>query len=138
MAENTEVMKWFRSVNDSDIWLAAHTLYESRKGIESELKKDPNRFGALAGLAALEALEARYEKRVATFDAPAAREAARLFAERGVDEKDRMYVAVAKVNDMTLVTRNTKDTRGLGVPLLNPYTDPPDRFDPAGYREKKE
>ncbi|EGF92764.1 PIN domain protein [Asticcacaulis biprosthecium C19] len=134
MANNPEVMKWLGTVDDSDIWLASHTIYESRKGIERELKKNPVNPGALKGQAFLDDLEARFKDRIAPFDAVAAKEAARLVADSGANEKDRMYVAVAKVNDMTLISRNAKDVKGLGVPVLNPYTDPVDRFDRVGKR----
>ncbi len=134
MGRNAAVGKWLDTVDDSDIWLSAHTLYESRVGIERALKKDASNPGALKGLDFVEALEAAYRDRIAGFDAAAAREAAKLVAQKGVDEKDRMIVAVARVNGMTLVTRNAKDMCGLGVPVLNPYTDPPDRFDAKGKR----
>lgn len=134
MAKNCAVIKWLGTVNDSEIWLSAHTLYEARLGVQKVLAKDTVNPGALSGLAFIDDLEAYHRDRIASFDASAAEVAARLVAEKGVNEKDPMMVAVAKVNGMILVTRNTKDMRGLGVCLLNPYNDPVDRFDPSGKR----
>ena len=34
---------------------------------------------------------------------------------------DGLLAATARVHDMQLVTRNTADVEGLGVPVLNPF-----------------
>ena len=35
--------------------------------------------------------------------------------------EDAMIAAVAKVNGLTVVTRNVRDFAGFGVPVLNPF-----------------
>ena len=35
--------------------------------------------------------------------------------------EDAMIAAVAKVNGLTVVTRNVRDFTGFGVPVLNPF-----------------
>jgi predicted nucleic acid-binding protein len=35
--------------------------------------------------------------------------------------EDAMIAAVAKVNSLTVVTRNVRDFTGFGVPVLNPF-----------------
>ena len=38
---------------------------------------------------------------------------------------DALIAATARVNGLTLVTRNVKDFEHAGVPLINPFTDSP-------------
>ena len=35
--------------------------------------------------------------------------------------EDAMIAAVAKVNGLTVVTRNIRDFTGFGIPVLNPF-----------------
>ena len=35
--------------------------------------------------------------------------------------EDAMIAAVAKVNGLTVVTRNVRDFTGFGIPVLNPF-----------------
>ncbi|MER8887502.1 hypothetical protein [Mesorhizobium sp. M0816] len=46
------------------------------------------------------------------------------------DRWDLALAATARVHGLILVTRNIKDFAGRGVHLLNPFEDPPLRFDP--------
>jgi predicted nucleic acid-binding protein len=39
--------------------------------------------------------------------------------------EDAMLAATARLHGLTLVTRNTRDSKGLGLPLLNPFTREP-------------
>jgi predicted nucleic acid-binding protein len=36
--------------------------------------------------------------------------------------EDAMIAAIAKVNGLTVATRNTRDLERFGVPLVNPFT----------------
>ena len=67
---------------------------------------------------------------VPTFDArilPVDRHAARICARLHVPDQrpynDALIAATAIRNDLTLVTRNTRDFAELNVPLLNPFSD---------------
>jgi toxin FitB len=46
--------------------------------------------------------------------------------EKHIDEAG--LAATARSHRLVLVTRNTKDFIGRGVPLLNPYKSPPERL----------
>jgi len=37
-------------------------------------------------------------------------------------QADMLIAATARINDLTLVTRNTKDFEGCGIPLSNPFS----------------
>jgi len=45
----------------------------------------------------------------------------RLRARRSAPVVDTFLAATARVHDLTLVTRNTRDFRSLDVPVLNPW-----------------
>lgn len=45
----------------------------------------------------------------------------RMSADRPRPAIDTLLAATARVRGMTLVTRNTRDVEGLGVPTLNPF-----------------
>ena len=59
---------------------------------------------------------------VLAFDTPSAREAARLLhgKSRTVRE-DAMIAAIARVNGLTVATRNVRDFASFGVPVLDPF-----------------
>ena len=46
------------------------------------------------------------------------------FAARGIvrSQPDMLIAATAQVHALTLVTRNTADFAGCGIPLLNPFS----------------
>ena len=58
-------------------------------------------------------------------DAAAAREAARLLNKQPMElMADAMIAAIAKVNGLTVATRNTRDFERFSVPLVNPFLFP--------------
>jgi toxin FitB len=67
-----------------------------------------------------------YAGRVLPFDEPAAREFARIVAERRVRGRpipfaDAQIAAIARANSATLATRNIQDFEGCAVRLVNPW-----------------
>lgn len=78
--------------------------------------------------AALEIFEADFSGRVLSFDQEAARHYAELYAARrqagrSVGMADLMIAAIARANSAQLVTRNTHDFEGCGVPLIDPWEE---------------
>lgn len=76
--------------------------------------------------AALGIFEADFGGRVLPFDQDAARHYAELYAirrqaGRSVAMADLMIAAIARANGTQLVTRNTRDFEGCGVPLIDPW-----------------
>jgi predicted nucleic acid-binding protein len=62
---------------------------------------------------------------VLPLDAAAAREAARLMTNQPMTlMADAMIAAIAKVNGLTVATRNTRDFERFAVPLVNPFLFP--------------
>jgi toxin FitB len=63
----------------------------------------------------------QYRKNVLEFDTHAAQVWGRLRVPHPEHEIDKQIAAIALVNSLTVVTRNTADFAGTGVNLLNPF-----------------
>lgn len=61
------------------------------------------------------------EDRIFGVDEFVAREWGRMGARRSLPPIDSLIAATALVHGLTVVTRNTRDFDGLGVPVLNPW-----------------
>lgn len=113
------VAVWWASVGEHELWLSALVLGEIRKGVELARRGNPARAAALE--AWLEAVVAGFGDRVLGIDTPVAEEWGRVNAIRSVPVIDGLLAATARVNGLTLVTRNEADVAGLGVEVLNPF-----------------
>jgi predicted nucleic acid-binding protein len=87
-------------------------------GVEQLRSQDPERAARFEfWIARLEAGD-----HVLPFDAAASRETARLLHKQPMSlMADAMIAAIAKVNGLTLATRNTRDFERFRVPLVNPF-----------------
>jgi len=63
----------------------------------------------------------RYGENILAFEADAAPVWGRLRVPNPGHEMDKQIAAIALVNDLTVVTRNTADFEGTGVTLINPF-----------------
>lgn len=68
----------------------------------------------------------QYKKNIVNFDSESAQAAAEielalLNAGKICDFEDRMIAAIAKTNNMTVATRNTKHFQNMNVDLVNPF-----------------
>lgn len=112
------VVRWIGSVEDHTLHLATVTLGEIQAGIELTREQDPGKAGEIE--AWLELLSASLN--VLTMDGAAFRCWAKLMHRKSDTlYEDAMIAAVAKVNGLTVVTRNVRDFTGFGVPVLNPF-----------------
>jgi toxin FitB len=113
------VLAWLESVDDADLHLASVTIGEIQAGIERTREQDP---------AKAEEIERWLDQVCETFnilslDGPAFRCWAQLM-HRQSDTlyEDAMIAAIAKVHQLTVVTRNVADFRRFEVPLFDPFT----------------
>ena len=116
---DSKVAAWFATVEDSDLFLSALVLGEIRRGIELARPRDPSKADALQ--AWLESVVAAFGDRVLSVDVAVSDQWGRMSAMRPIPVVDGLLGATAKVHDLTLVTRNDSDIRGLGVRTLNPF-----------------
>ena len=109
---------WLATVDDADLHLASVTVGEIQAGIELSREQDARK---------AEEIEQWLNRvcdtfRILPMDGPAFRCWARLM-HRQSDTlyEDAMIAAIAKVHQLTVVTRNVSDFRRFDVPLLDPF-----------------
>ena len=116
---NVHVAAWYAAVDDGELYLSVLVLGEIRKGIERARAKLPTRAKALDEW--LTTVTHSFAERILPIDQAAAEEWGRMSAKRSVSTIDALLAATAKVNGLTLVTRNMTDVADLGATVLNPF-----------------
>lgn len=112
----------FLSAADAEgLFLSVLTLGEMRKGVAARRRADPAAADALA--AWVDGIETTFADRVLPVDAAAARGWGELSASRSIPVIDTLIAATAISRGLTLVTRNTRDVRSTGVPLVDPWQE---------------
>jgi toxin FitB len=119
---NPGVVAFFDSVYAANepIYLSAITIGELRRGVELiRHRGDFEQAKVLENW--LATILSEFADRILTFDAEAAQVWGRLRVPDPSNALDKQIAAIAFVNDMTVVTRNTKDFEGTGLSLKNPF-----------------
>lgn len=112
------VLAWLDGVDDANLHLATVTLGEIQAGIELTREQDPGKASELE--AWLDLVSLSYN--VLPMDGSAFRCWARLMhRQSNTLYEDAMIAAIAKVNHLTVVTRNGAVFKTFEVPLLNPF-----------------
>ena len=119
---NPGVMAFFEAVaiaNDP-VYLSTISIGELRRGVELIRHR-----GDLDQAVLLEnwlmTILSEFADRILTFDAEAAQVWGRLRVPDPAHALDKQIAAIALVNDLTVVTRNTADFEGAGLRLKNPF-----------------
>jgi predicted nucleic acid-binding protein len=112
------VLAWLQSVEDADLHLASVTIGEIQAGIELTREQDASKAGEIEMW--LDQVSGSFN--ILTMDGPAFRCWAQLM-HRQSDTlyEDAMIAAIARVHQLTVVTRNLADFSRFDVPLLNPF-----------------
>jgi predicted nucleic acid-binding protein len=116
---DTNVTAWYASIDDADVYLSVLVLGEIRKGIERLRGRDPTQSRALDGW--LTTVLNAFAGRILPVDQAIADEWGRMSARRPVPTIDALLAATAKLNRMTLATRNAADVADLGAAVFNPF-----------------
>ena len=121
-APDRHVAEWVAARPSSALYLSVLTLGEIRKGIDAL----PDRKRRAALLDWLEAdLPAFFSGRVLAIDERVADRWGRLLAAaaRPLPAIDSLLAATAASHDLVMVTRNARDFAGLGISVIDPWTD---------------
>lgn len=113
------VTRWIETTTVGDLCTSVVVLAEIRRGIERKRRVDPEQAHGMDQW--LARLRARLGSRVLPVDEAIADAWARLSVPDPLPFIDGLLAATAKVQGLTLVTRNVADVARTGVPILNPF-----------------
>ena len=122
---NPGVIAFFQqaATQGAAFYLSSITVGELRRGVELICGR-----GDTQQAASLETWLATvlrdYQDRILALDAVAAQVWGRLRVPHPEHELDKQIAAIALVNDLTVVTRNTPHFESTGTRLVNPFTTP--------------
>lgn len=114
------VKRWFAPIPSDELFLSTLVLGEVRRGVERLRKRDPAQAQVFDSW--LELLRDHYADRLLPVTGAIAEEWGRLNVPDPVPVVDGLMAATARVHNLTLVTRNTRDLERTGVTLLNPFS----------------
>lgn len=117
---NLGVKKFFKETEADDLYLSAQTIGEIRRGLENIRHR-----GDLPQTRKLEKwldlVVADFADKILTFDEECAQVWGRLMSPHPEHAIDKQIAAIALIHDLTVVTRNVDDFRGIGVAIKNPF-----------------
>ena len=116
------VRAWFDAQSESDLYLSVLVIGELRRGVEHVRGKDARQAQALERW--LQRLTRQHADHILPVDLRVADEWGRFSARRSAPPVDVLMAATARVHQLTLVTRNTRDIAWTGVAHLNPFERP--------------
>jgi predicted nucleic acid-binding protein len=112
------VLSWINGVQEDQIYLSAVTIGELQTGVELTRRQNPAKATEIELW--VDQLAASFH--VLPMDARCFREWARLMegkADRLLE--DVMIAATARIHGLTVASRNDRDFKQLGVPVLDPF-----------------
>jgi predicted nucleic acid-binding protein len=113
------VRSWVGSLGGDQVFLSALVVGELRRGVENLGRRDAEGARALGHW--LSSIVERYGDRILPVDRAVAEEWGRMNVPDPLPVVDGLLAATAKVNGLTLATRNTGDVAASGVPVVNPF-----------------
>lgn len=118
---NSGVTTWFAAQVRADLAISVVALLELERGVQ-RLERRDEAAGAHLRHWLDTAIPVAFHGSILAIDERIARRAATLHVPDPMPEMDALVAATALEHRLTLVTRNTKDFHGTGIPLLNPWT----------------
>jgi predicted nucleic acid-binding protein len=114
------VQKFWRTVDESELYLSVQTIGEIRRGVENIKRRgDLPQAGKLERW--LDLIVEQYSDRILGFDEECAQVWGRLMSPHNQNPIEKQIAAIALIHGLTVVTRNVNDFRGTGVELQNPF-----------------
>ena len=116
---HASVLAWLEGVVDADLHFASVTVGDIQAGIERTREQDPAKADEIHHW--LDQVCDTFN--ILNMDGPAFRCWTQLMHHQSDTlYEDAMIAAIAKVHQLTVVTRNVADFKPFAVPLLNPFT----------------
>lgn len=112
------VARWQQNVGD--VWLSVITLNELRYGMRLVQRKDAP-FAAILAEWYSQIIAQPQRFRILGVDRAIAELAADFRAAHNIPFEDSLIAATAKVQNLTLATRNSADFKACGIDLVNPW-----------------
>ena len=117
---DSNVVAWSGGVNSNEMFISVISIMELRMGILSLARKDNRQADVLAHWLDNSVIPA-FAGRILPIDLPVANQCAILHVPDPRSDRDALIAATALTHGMTVATRNIKDFRATGVPLVNPW-----------------
>ncbi len=117
---NRGLLRWFGSVTQERLYLSALVIGELWQGIESIRRRDSIAAARLESWFSV--VVSDFEENILPVDAAVAVRWGALNVPDRLPTVDGLLAATAMVHNLTLVTRNVKDTATTGVRTLNPFS----------------
>ena len=117
---NVGVKEWIETVSSEELYLSVLVVGEIERGVERLRRRDTVQARVYEEW--LDRLRRNYAERIIPVTTAIAEEWGRINVPDPVPVVDGLLAATAKVEGMTLVTRNTADVERTGVRLLNPFS----------------
>ncbi|BCP53161.1 twitching motility protein PilT [Kaistia sp. 32K] len=121
---NPNVQAWIAGQDPMALFLSAVTILELEIGARRIERRDAKQGAILTSWIERQVLPL-FEGRILPIDVSVALRCAPLHVPDRRNDRDAYIAATALVHGMTVVTRNTNDFEGTGVPLLNPWLERP-------------
>jgi predicted nucleic acid-binding protein len=116
---NPQVLSWFETVEESELFISVLALGEIRAGIERVRSNDLIQARTLERW--LDRLATTYADRIIPISAAVADRWGRLSANDRPPVVDGLMAATALENNLVLVTRNTDDVARTGIGTIDPF-----------------
>lgn len=117
---DSNVMRWFRQVKLDECYLCSVVISEVKVGILTKKQRELSQYHILNDWFENQLLK-QFSARILPFDLAAAIICAEFHIPDRSPINDAYIAAIAKANDLILVTRNTKDFTRCDVCLFNPF-----------------
>lgn len=117
---NMGVRGFWETTDPGDIYIAVQSIGEIRRSLENIRQRGDMAQGKRLE-AWLDEVVTHYTDRILGFDLDCAQVWGKLMSPHPQHPVDKQIAAIALIHDLTVVTRNVDDFRGLGVRLSNPF-----------------